>query len=142
MADVTKETGWLPKLNANDTSYSAWTQTGIVYVNGWNGAGDSELNDFRYRTVSLGGKVHQIEISGWMHISSLKSATDALIFTLPTNISPVEGTKVNLVGGFTTTWGSNTIRLNYGDIGKITGAYFGADITAKTDLKINLIISW
>ena len=142
MASVTKDAGWLDRLNGNDINYSAWSQAGIVYVNGWNGAGDSELNDVRYRTVSSGVKVHQAEISGWMHISSLKSATDATLFTLPASVVPAKGTKVNLVGGFTTMWGTNTIRLNYGDIGKITGAYFGADITAKTDLKINLVISW
>lgn len=142
MANVTRDPGWLEKLNGNDIVYGPWRQDGITYINGWNGAGTSEYNNIRYRTVSIGTKIHQIEVTGWMHTSSMKSGTDADVFTLPTSIVPAKGTKVNLVGGFTAFWGSNTIRFNYGDIGKITAAYFGTDITKQTDLKINLVISW
>ena len=68
MINVTKDSGWLAKLNANDvsntTSDTGWKQDGIVYLNGFTNAAGAD--GLRYRIQTFGdSKLGMIYIAGY-----------------------------------------------------------------------------
>jgi hypothetical protein len=88
---VTKDTGWLDKLNANDldnlTTDTGWKQDGIVYVNGFS----TSTSTLSYRIVTFGNTgLKHVYITGYISLNNntgvIKSGTPETIVNLPQEV--------------------------------------------------------
>lgn len=88
---VTKDTGWLDKLNANDLDNlitdTGWKQDGIVYVNGF----DASTSTLSYRIVTFGNTgLKHVYITGYISLNNntgvIKSGAQTTIANLPQEV--------------------------------------------------------
>lgn len=132
MVSVTKDTGWLGRLNANDTSDTGWLSDGVVYQNGFTQVASDPI---QYRIVTFGTSGLKLLFIGGIIQNTdtvkLISSTAKTVATFPKAVSQlvdetVGHAKIMLGREISSNWG-NALEISVNADGTFTGAMRGQD---------------
>lgn len=149
MASVTKDTGWLDRLNdvdnANATTDTGWLSAGVVYSNGFSSASGTPI---QYRIVKFGStKLQLVYVAGIVNntdTAKIVQGASKAIVTFPAVVKnlindSVGHSKSTLGNETLSNWG-NPVELGVDATGKLNAQSRSTDLSKNELVFVNMCL--